>query len=217
MAKKKFYAVRVGKTPGIYTKWYGEGGAFEQIDGFSGAKYKGFATIDEAKDYLGDVQYESKSSVENKPADVMDNTEYDYEVYTDGGCAPSNPGPGGYGAVITNLATGDRQELYDGYELTTNNRMEMMAVIDALSHIPEGAAVVVNADSKYVINTINEGWKRNKNHDLWERLDQLISERKVTLKKVPAHSGVELNERCDELCGVGREKPELKTDSGYEQ
>jgi ribonuclease HI len=138
------------------------------------------------------------------------------EIYTDGACK-GNPGPGGWGAL---LRFRDRErELFGGEPLTTNNRMELMAVIQGLSTLPRRAAVRVTTDSQYVKKGITEwigNWKRNgwrtasrqavKNSDLWKQLDQQAARHDVEWAWVKGHSGHPENERADELANRGIEE-----------
>ncbi|MCH2310105.1 MAG: ribonuclease HI [SAR202 cluster bacterium] len=117
------------------------------------------------------------------------------DIYTDGACI-GNPGPGGWGVVILN--ENDNQFLSGGEKNTTNNRMEIMAVIEGLKNV-ESTDLTVYSDSTYVINTITKGWKKNKNQDLWEILEKLVSEKNVKWKWVKGHSGNEFNEKADQL------------------
>ena len=139
----------------------------------------------------------------------------DIVVYTDGGCS-GNPGPGGWGIVV--IADGVARQLSGGEQYTTNNRMELMAAINALSVISNtpsfaGRPVVVNIDSQYVKNGITswihswkaKGWKTAdkkpvKNQELWMQLDQLNAALDVTWNWVKGHAGIEYNELCDQLC-----------------
>ena len=143
------------------------------------------------------------------------NTNEDIVVYTDGGCS-GNPGPGGWGIVV--IADGVAKQLSGGEAYTTNNRMELMAAINALSVISNtpsfaGRHVVVNIDSQYVKNGITswihswkaKGWKTAdkkpvKNQELWETLDSLNSSLDVSWNWVKGHAGIEYNEICDSLC-----------------
>jgi len=132
------------------------------------------------------------------------------ELYTDGACS-GNPGKGGWAAVL--LYNGREKEI-SGYDAeTTNNRMEMFAVIQGFSRLKEPCEVTVYSDSAYVINAFNEGWiyswqknnwrtadkKEVKNQDLWHDLIEKIKSHKVTFIKVKGHSDNELNNRCDYL------------------
>lgn len=134
-------------------------------------------------------------------------------IYTDGGCH-GNPGPGGWGAVV--IADGKANELSGGEDMTTNNRMELTAAIQALSYAKanyEGSGIKVFIDSQYVKNGITQwiknwkvkGWKTaNKkpvlNQDLWRELDALNESLSVEWTWVKGHAGVEYNEICDSLC-----------------
>lgn len=119
-------------------------------------------------------------------------------VYTDGGAAPTNPGPGGYAAV---LASGEE---YFGYvPHATNNACEILGLILALEKTSEALHVV--ADSSYLIGGATGLHKRKKNLDLWPRVDMLMQGRQVTFEKVDRNGGCPGNERADELCGVARQ------------
>ena len=149
-------------------------------------------------------------------------------IYTDGSCL-GNPGPGGYGAVITTAEVS--QEISEGYQLTTNNRMEILAVIKALETLPQISSVDVYSDSKYVVDAITKGWAsrwrsngwmRNRkeraiNPDLWERLLNLCSQHIVKIKWVKGHSGDQYNERCDCLAVAAAKGNDLQIDTGYSQ
>lgn len=142
-------------------------------------------------------------------------------IYTDGGCS-GNPGPGGWGVVV--IYNGQARQLSGGEHYTTNNRMELMAAINALSivvntEVFKGLPVTVNIDSQYVKNGITswiKGWKAKgwrtsdkkpvKNQDLWEKLDALNSSLNVTWNWVKGHAGVQYNEVCDQLCQEEIEK-----------
>lgn len=134
-------------------------------------------------------------------------------LYTDG-AASGNPGPGGYGAI---LRCGLREkELSGGFARTTNNRMELLAVIRGLEAIRwEGAEVCVFSDSTYVVNTVTMGWKRKKNQDLWARFDELASHFILRFNWIKGHAGHPENERCDRLAVAAYSMPGLPEDSGY--
>ncbi len=133
-------------------------------------------------------------------------------IYTDGACK-GNPGPGGWGIVLQSsewvLERGGRDEA------TTNNRMELLAAIEALTHVPLDAKACICSDSKYVIQGIQEwisGWKRNgwrnaagkpvANQDLWQQLDLLATRAGITWQYVPAHTGIPGNERADAIASA---------------
>ncbi len=220
MGKKKFYAVRRGKKPGIYRQWFGPDGAQFQVAGFPGAVYKGFGSRQEAELFMRrqtEVQ-------ENKRAPSDENTINDF---TDGG-ALGNPGPGGYGAVILKPNAPPR-ELCGGFQRTTNNRMELMGCIAALGALTGGDAIVLHSDSRYLVDAVNKGWARNwrrkgwrksngapaLNIDLWARLLDLLEERNVTFRWVKGHAGNVWNERCDQLVHEAINAGGLSVDEGY--
>ncbi len=144
-------------------------------------------------------------------------------IYTDG-ASRGNPGPGGYGVVL--LAGKYRKELSKGYRLTTNNRMELLAVIVGLEALKnEGSNVMVYSDSKYVVDAVEKGWvfsweKKNfnkkQNSDLWKRFLKVFRKHKVRLVWVKGHSNIPENERCDALAVEASEKSDLPPDEGYE-
>jgi ribonuclease HI len=123
-------------------------------------------------------------------------------IYTDGACS-GNPGPGGYAAIL--VARDSRgnvvkeRQIVGGAKDTTNNRMEITAVVEGLKALTRPTEVTVVTDSKYVMNTVTEGWRRKKNHDLWQQLDTLTAQHQVTWEYVKGHAGHEYNERCDRL------------------
>lgn len=137
-------------------------------------------------------------------------------IYTDGACS-GNPGPGGWGAILE--YGGRRRELSGGEENTTNNRMELLAAIEALSALKEPCAVQLFTDSQYFANALNLGWLREwkkrgwrrkdgelKNPDLWKKLDSLLETHRVRVSWVKGHAANEGNNRCDELAVLEREK-----------
>ena len=123
-------------------------------------------------------------------------------LYTDGACS-GNPGPGGYAAIL--VAQDDtgrvvRERAITGVESsTTNNRMELTAVIEGLKALTKPSPVSVVSDSEYVVNTMTRNWKRRKNHDLWEELDALCATHDVTWEYIKGHAGHTYNERADKL------------------
>jgi cyclic pyranopterin phosphate synthase len=118
------------------------------------------------------------------------------KIYTDGACS-GNPGPGGWAAVI--VVDGKIERLSGGEDRTTNNRMEMLAAIEGLGAVPPSSAVTVFSDSRLLVNTMTLGWKRNKNRDLWERLDDAAATRRVSWQWVKGHAGDPLNQEADRL------------------
>ena len=146
-------------------------------------------------------------------------------LYTDGACL-GNPGPGGYGAVL--LFGEKRREISGGFRRTTNNRMEIMAVIAGLELLRYRCAVTVYTDSRYVANSIMKGWalrwrakgwvrdhKQVPNSDLWERLLGLCTQHKVTFEWVKGHAGTVENECCDRLSVQASRSSDLPPDRGY--
>ena len=131
-------------------------------------------------------------------------------VYTDGACS-GNPGPGGFAAILDD--EGKQTELTGGFRRTTNNRMEMFAVIVALEHYGERRDILIHSDSRYVVDAINKGWVRSwkrrgwltakgepaKNKDLWQRFEVAQARHRIELRWVKGHADNELNNRCDEL------------------
>ena len=117
-------------------------------------------------------------------------------IHTDGACK-GNPGPGGWGAVIEQ--NGGQVKLSGSEPQTTNNRMEMTAVIKGLEAVDASANVLISSDSTYVINTMTKGWKRKANQDLWDQLDRLICSRNVSWRWVRGHNGDRGNELADAL------------------
>lgn len=148
-------------------------------------------------------------------------------IYTDGACL-GNPGPGGYGVVL--LYGGHRKEISGGFRLTTNNRMEIKAVIEGLKALKRRCPVTIFSDSEYVVNAISKGWaerwrtngwKRTKkefavNPDLWGELLDLCAQHDVEFRWVRGHAGVPENERADRLAMAAAQQSGLPPDQGYE-
>jgi len=143
-------------------------------------------------------------------------------IYTDG-AARGNPGPGGYGVVL--MSGKHRKELSEGFVLTTNNRMELLAVIKGLEALKiENSEVTVYTDSKYVSDAVEKGWvfsweskkfKKKKNPDLWIRFLKVYRRHKVKFIWVKGHANIPENERCDELAVEASHANKLKEDTGY--
>ncbi|MBQ8606100.1 MAG: ribonuclease HI [Clostridia bacterium] len=131
-------------------------------------------------------------------------------IYSDGACS-GNPGPGGFGTIL--VYNGQEKCISEGFESTTNNRMELLGAITGLEALREPCEVTIVSDSKYLCDAINQGWleswkargwkKADKkpvlNPDLWQRLDKLLSVHNVTFEWVKGHDGHEYNERCDKM------------------
>jgi len=136
-------------------------------------------------------------------------SQHEVHIYTDGACS-GNPGPGGWGSVL--LYNGHRREMSGGESATTNNRMELQAVIEAIEALKRPCKVTIHTDSVYVMKGITEWlpmWKRRnwrtaarqavKNAELWQRLERVLAAHQVKWRWVKAHSGIVENERADEL------------------
>lgn len=143
-------------------------------------------------------------------------------IYTDG-AAKGNPGRGGYGVVM--LSPPHRKELSAGYRMTTNNRMELLAVIVGLETLKfDGTEVTVYSDSRYVVDAVEKGWlfgwekkgfKDKKNPDLWRRFLNIYRRHKVKFVWVKGHASIPENERCDQLAVAAAESANLLEDTGY--
>ncbi len=147
-------------------------------------------------------------------------------AYTDGSCL-GNPGTGGWGAVLTFGPA--RREMSGGYARTTNNRMEITAVIEALQALKEPCLVELWTDSQYVAKAVRDGWLANwqrngwktaakkpvKNRDLWMRLDTQLKRHDVRFRWLKGHAGHPENERCDELARTAAQAPGLPEDEGF--
>ncbi len=150
---------------------------------------------------------------------------HEVHIYTDG-AAKGNPGKGGYGVVMELAGTGYKKEFYEGFRLTTNNRMELLAVIVGLEKLKKPQTkVLVTSDSKYVIDSVVKGWvfgweKKNfagkKNPDLWIRFLKIYRKHSVDFKWIKGHNNHQQNERCDELAVYASGLPNLSVDAYYE-
>ena len=154
---------------------------------------------------------------------TMDSKRPPIFLYTDG-AASGNPGPGGLGVILR--CAGHEKEISEGYRLTTNNRMELLAVIKGLEAIKwENAEVHVWSDSSYVVKAVNEGWletwkrtgfAKKKNVDLWLRFDAVYHRHRVAFHWLKGHAGHPENERCDQLAVAAYTSGEnLRDDIGY--
>jgi ribonuclease HI len=146
-------------------------------------------------------------------------------IYTDG-AARGNPGRGGYGVIL--MSGNHRKELSQGYKLTTNNRMELMAVITGLKALKkEGMNITIYTDSQYVSKAIEEGWLNNwiktnfkkgkKNVDLWKEYYQLAQKHRIKFIWIRGHADNPFNNRCDELATAAADGDHLLIDEGYEK
>ena len=151
---------------------------------------------------------------------------HDVHIYTDG-AAKGNPGPGGYGVVMEWVGKPYKKEFYEGFRHTTNNRMELLAVIVGLEKLknPKSKVLVVS-DSKYVVDSVLKGWvfgwekkgfTGKKNPDLWIRFLKIYRQHHVDFKWIKGHNNHLQNERCDELAVMGSQGSSLSIDVFYEK
>jgi ribonuclease HI len=153
---------------------------------------------------------------------------YDVQIYTDG-AAKGNPGKGGYGVVMETEKEGTtyRKEFFEGFRLTTNNRMELLAVIVGLEKLKNlDTKVLVVSDSKYVVDSVVKkwvfGWEKKKfvdrkNADLWKRLLLIYRKHQVDFQWIKGHNNHPQNERCDELAVMATQRIPLSVDAFYEK
>jgi ribonuclease HI len=150
---------------------------------------------------------------------------YQVHIYTDG-AAKGNPGPGGYGVVMEMVGTPYKKEFFEGFRHTTNNRMELLAVIVGLEKLkaPKTTVLIVS-DSKYVVDSVEKGWvfgwekkyfKDKKNPDLWMRFLKIYRQHQVKFKWIKGHNNHPQNERCDELAVMASQQKILNIDTFYE-
>ena len=150
---------------------------------------------------------------------------YQIHIYTDG-AAKGNPGNGGYGVVMEMVGTNYKKEFYEGFRHTTNNRMELLAVIVGLEKLKQpNMKVLVISDSKYVVDAVEKKWvfgweKKNfagkKNPDLWMRFLKIYRKHQVDFKWIKGHNNHPQNERCDQLAVMASGLPDLSVDAFYE-
>ncbi|MFM9988139.1 ribonuclease HI [Flavobacterium sp.] len=151
---------------------------------------------------------------------------YEVHIYTDG-AAKGNPGPGGYGVVMELVGTSFKKEFYEGFRHTTNNRMELLAVIVGLEKLKKpDMKVLVISDSKYVVDSVEKkwvlGWEKKgfvdrKNSDLWKRFLIIYRKHQVDFKWIKGHNNHPQNERCDELAVFASSQKTLSIDAFYEK
>lgn len=147
-------------------------------------------------------------------------------IYTDG-AARGNPGPGGYGIVMEWVGKSYRKEFAKGFKHTTNNRMELLAVIEALKKLKKpGVSAIVFTDSKYVADAVNKKWvfgwekknfKDRKNADLWIEFLKEIRKHNVSFRWIKGHNDHPQNERCDALAVAASKEKRLLIDEGFQQ
>ncbi len=151
---------------------------------------------------------------------------HEVHIYTDG-AAKGNPGPGGYGVVMELVGTTFKKEFYEGFRHTTNNRMELLAVIVGLEKLKNpNMKVLVVSDSKYVVDSVEKkwvlGWEKKgfvdrKNSDLWKRFLIIYRKHQVDFKWIKGHNNHKQNERCDELAVFASNQKTLSIDVFYEK
>ena len=151
---------------------------------------------------------------------------HEVHIYTDG-AAKGNPGPSGYGVVMEMVGTPYKKESYEGFRLSTNNRMELLAVIVGLEKLKSpNTKVLVVSDSKYVVDAVEKRWvfqwekinfKAKKNPDLWIRFLKIYRQHQVDFKWVKGHNNHPQNERCDELAVMASQQKILSIDAFYEK
>ena len=239
--KKQYYVVVRGYKPGLYTTWFGENGAAEQVEGFPQAVYRGFYSLEDASVWLASQEDDLLAQLSPDLQDLLEqdhSTGYEESpeslleagkvvIYTDGG-AIDNPGPGGYGIVLRYKE--HRKELSGGFRSTTNNRMELLACIEGLEALKNPCKVVLYSDSRYVVHGITKGWakkwqangwklskkRKAENVDLWEQLLALCEQHAIEFRWVRGHAGNPDNERCDQLAMQAASRPSLPPDTAFE-
>ena len=151
---------------------------------------------------------------------------HEVHIYTDG-AAKGNPGPSGYGVVMEMVGTPYKKEFYEGFRLSTNNRMELLAVIVGLEKLKSPKTkVLVVSDSKYVVDAVEKRWvfqwekinfKAKKNPDLWMRFLKVYRKHQVDFQWVKGHNSHPQNERCDALAVMASQQEKLSIDEFYER
>lgn len=241
--KKLIYVVVHGRTPGIYSNWFGVGEAAEQVKGFPEAIYKGFYTREEAMNWLKEFPRETLLKLAPNLVEYLDEKDDSSPtlvktiaellksgkvvIFTDGS-TNAKSGAGGYGAILKHKE--NVKELSGGFRKTTNNRMEIMACIEGLRALKKKSDVVIFSDSQYVVNSMSKGWakqwqarswmrndkERAENSDLWAQLLELCSQHNVEFQWLKGHNGTKENERCDQLALEAAQKRNLPADIGFE-
>lgn len=151
---------------------------------------------------------------------------HEVHIYTDG-AAKGNPGPAGYGVVMEMVGTPYKKEFYEGFRLSTNNRMELLAVIVGLEKLKKPKTkVLVVSDSKYVVDSVEKRWvfqwekinfKAKKNPDLWMRFLKVYRKHQVDFQWIKGHNNHPQNERCDQLAVMASQQEKLSVDEFYER
>lgn len=241
--KKSLYVVISGRSPGIYSKWFGVGEAAEQVEGIPDAIYKGFFSREEAINWLREftpetlaklapnlIEYldekDDSPSLADTLSDLLNNGKV--VIFTDGSCNAAS-GVGGYGVILKFMHY--VKEMSGGFNKTTNNRMEIMACIEGLKALKRKSDVIVFSDSQYVVNSISKGWAKKwraqnwmrnekekaENPDLWSQLLDLCEFHTVEFQWVKGHNSTKENERCDKLALAASQKSDLPDDSRFEK
>lgn len=138
-----------------------------------------------------------------------------YTIYSDGGCISNPGGQGAYGTIVVNSDTGEIKQFAQGYQSTTNNRMEILGIIAGLQNVPRNCSCTIVSDSQLAIKCLTGQWKRNKNLDLWNVVERLCEGKKISTKWVKGHNGDVLNELCDRMATVAMNGKNLLEDAGY--
>lgn len=151
---------------------------------------------------------------------------HEVHIYTDG-AAKGNPGPGGYGVLLELAGSSYKKEYYEGFRRTTNNRMELLAVIVGLEKLKKpNTQVLVVSDSKYVVDAVEKGWvfswekkyfAGKKNSDLWMRFLKIYRKHHVKFQWIKGHNNHPQNERCDQLAVMASQQEKLAVDAFYER
>jgi ribonuclease HI len=151
---------------------------------------------------------------------------HEVHIYTDG-AAKGNPGPGGYGVLLELAGSSYKKEYYEGFRRTTNNRMELLAVIVGLEKLKKpNTQVLVVSDSKYVVDAVEKGWvfswekkyfAGKKNSDLWMRFLKIYRKHHVKFQWIKGHNNHPQNERCDALAVMASQQEKLAVDAFYER
>ncbi len=222
MAKKNYYAVKIGRKPGIYKTWEE---CLAHVNGFADAKYRGFSSLEDAEAYLKHDGDTDKTSLPT--AEEFTHLKKVF-IYTDG-TTIGNPGIGGYAAVL--IYGNHRKEISGGMRLTTSPRMELMAALVGLGRLNTKCSVTVSSDSKYLIDSMELGWAENwrahgwekkdgnpvANIDLWKQLFQQCDKHDVTFEWIAGHESNPEDERCDKLARQALAEDHLPPDWGFEK
>lgn len=242
MTRKQLYVVVHGRQPGIYQKWFGEEGAYEQVAGLDDAVFKGFETTDEALQWLRGFDSETLLWLAPSLLDLVEprtsgrRTKSPEDWLTSGntlifadGWATGNSGPGGYGAVL--CFKEHRKQLSGGFRRTSAHRMELMASIEGLKALKFACSVTLYSDSRYVVRGVNTGWAKRwqaeewklhddqevKNADLWKQLLALDGRHHVRFCSMKSCASHPESIRCAELAATAAKGLGLPPDLGYER